>query len=73
MQNEDKNELELEGSPLSQYKLRLYDVVFLTLGCSIAMEHAGFKVKYDKYNKTKFNETLIYYFKFHSVFNYINK
>ena len=55
-------------------RLRLYDV-FLTLGCSVAMEHALFKIKYDKYCKSKLNETFlvdqIYDFKSHKVLNFI--
>ena len=45
------------------------------LGCSVAMEHAVFKMKYDKYCKPILNETLLvdlkYDLKSHNVLNFI--
>ena len=49
--------------------------MFLMLWCSVAVEHAVFKMKYDKYCKPKLNETLLDYLpydlKSHNVLNLI--
>ena len=49
--------------------------MFLTLGYSVATEHDVLKIKYDKYCRTRLNETFlvdqIYDFKSDKVLNFI--
>ena len=52
-------ELNIEENILWRLKLYLYDAMFMTLGCSVAMEHAVFKIKYNQDYSTKLIETSI--------------
>ena len=49
--------------------------MFMTLGCSVAMEHADFKIKYNQHYSTKLIEILIvdkiYDFESYHVLNLI--
>ena len=55
--------------------LCVYDAMFMTLGCSVAMEHAVFKIKYKQDCSTKLIEIsivdYIYDFESYHVLNLI--
>ena len=52
-------EWNIEGNLLLRLKLHVYDAMFMTLGCSVTMEHAVFKIKYNQDYSTKLFEISI--------------